>query len=161
MRTRTHGGEGTHGEAWMLFSCSSSCSELKVFLLVVFDPTEIPYSCQRKGDPTGIMQPQSYQHDVILSLYSPSLSLSLYPSLPLSICCPSSLLPLPSLSSLPSFLSCAVIMCPLRRQSSTVQRTVPLFCNVNQWESKFVLLRYNIFLFAVAPVVQHLSHHYE
>lgn len=62
-------------KAWMLFSYSFSCSEQKVFPLVAFDPTEMPYICQRKGDPTGTVQ-QSYPHDVILSLSSHPLFLS-------------------------------------------------------------------------------------
>lgn len=60
----------------MLFSYSCSCSEQKVFLLVVFDPTEMPYICQRKGDPTGTKQ-ELYQHDVTLPPTPLSLSLSL------------------------------------------------------------------------------------
>ncbi|KAI9542758.1 hypothetical protein NQZ68_016061 [Dissostichus eleginoides] len=75
--TQTESNEGIVGSADNLDrdrhqKLSCSCAELKVFLLLVFDPTEMPYSCQKKGDPTGT---QCYQHDVTLSLYSHSSSL--------------------------------------------------------------------------------------
>lgn len=54
----------------MLFSFSPSCLEQRVFLLVLFDPAEMSYICQRKGDPTGTKE-QAYQRDITLSLLSP------------------------------------------------------------------------------------------
>ena len=47
----THGTCKRRGaqKAWMLFPCSSSCWKLKVFLLVAFDPTEMPYSLSEEG----------------------------------------------------------------------------------------------------------------
>ena len=50
------------------FHALPAAKGLKVCLLVVFDPTEMPYICQRQGDPTGTPLLQSYQNDVILVL---------------------------------------------------------------------------------------------
>lgn len=72
--------EGTHGRLGCYFHAFSSCSELKVYLLLVFDPAEMLYICQMRSNPTGTLLPQYYRHDVTLSL---SLSLSLMHRCPL------------------------------------------------------------------------------
>lgn len=141
-------------KAWMLFSYSFSCSEQKVFLLVAFDPTEMPYICQRKGDPTGTVQ-QSYPHDVILSLCSPSLSLllslSLYPPSLLLLFSP--LIFLPSFSSLSSIISCAVVMYLLWGQSDCL-----LSCSINGHQSS-VLSSYAIFYLLLHQSCRVFHHH--
>lgn len=133
-------------KAWMLFSCSSSCLELKVLLLVVFDHTEMPYICQRKGDPTGTLLAQSYQYDVIFSfahsLTSPSISRSLSRSLslPCSIYWSSSLFLLPSIFLRSLLSSCTVIeKVILYIENGPVGNAqsdyLLMFCNVNKWAS--------------------------
>lgn len=103
-------------QAWMLFSYSFSCLEQKVFLLVAFDPTEMPYICQRKGDPMG-----PYNSPICMTSSArsvlPPFSLLLWPSPSLPSSCSYSYthsLSPPSFPSFPHFfhvpLSCVCLV---------------------------------------------------
>lgn len=111
------------------FNALPAAPSLKVCLLVVFDPTEMPYICHRHGDPTGTLLPRFCQYDVILLLIHLAFSLTVTATIGIlsSIHQPASLrcLPSQSSSSLFPFLETNVSM------KAAFKHLLP-FCNVNK-----------------------------